>query len=290
MKKKLVTVASVTLAIQIGVAFDYPVQLVPFTDVRFTGGFWQQRQATNSLFTVPFAIDQCESSLRLKNFDLAAETMRRRAAGETNFQNQPPTQYPFDDSDVYKVIEGASFNLSISPNPALQQKLDGFISRVAAAQEPDGYLYTWRTMHPDSPAHKWIHQQRWVNDPKSSHELYNLGHLYEAGVAHAAATGETNLLGVCLKSAGLVWRDFGDGNTRMPPGHEVVEMGLCKLYRVTGDARYLDLAKFFIESRGFGGRFDADLHRAGVGCLDRARGGLDARHVRKVMQEALASP
>jgi len=234
-------------------AADYPVKPVPFTNVRFTRGFWQQRQATNSVVTVPFALQQCETSLRLNNFDLAAETMRRRAAGETNFQNQPASHYPFDDSDVYKAIEGASFDLSICPDPALQQKLDGFITRIAAAQEPDGYLYTWRTMHPDSPAHPWINQQRWLNDPQSSHELYSLGHLYEAGVAHAAATGETNLLNTCFKSAELIWHDFGDGKTRMPPGHEVIEMGLCKLYRVTGDPRYLDLAKLFLESRGYGG-------------------------------------
>lgn len=232
---------------------DYPVKPAPFTDVRFTGGFWQQRQATNSVVTVPFALQQCEAAMRMKNFDLAAETMRRRSAGETNFQNKAASHYPFDDSDVYKVIEGASFNLSIYPDPALRQKLDGFIARITAAQEPDGYLYTWRTMHPDSPAHPWINQQRWLNDPQSSHELYSLGHLYEAGVANAAATGETNLLNTCFKSAELIWHDFGDGKTRMPPGHEVIEMGLSRLYRVTGDPRYLDLAKFFLESRGHGG-------------------------------------
>ncbi|SPE59555.1 conserved exported hypothetical protein [Verrucomicrobia bacterium] len=250
-KNLLLLVSSGGLVVTARGAADYPVQPVPFTNVRFTEGFWQQRQATNSLVTVPFALQQCETSQRLKNFDLAAETMRRRAGGESHFQNQPATTFPFDDSDVYKAMEGACFNLSVHPEPAQQQQLDGYIARIGAAQEPDGYLYTWRTMHPDSPAHAWINQQRWLNDPELSHELYNLGHLYEAGAAHRAATGETNLLSICLKSAELVWRDFGDGKTRMAPGHEEIEIGLCKLYRVTGDQRYLELAKFFLESRGY---------------------------------------
>ena len=99
-------------------ASDYPVQPVPFTQVRLTGGLLANRQATNNAVTMPFALGQCESSKRVLNFDLAAETMRRRAAGETNFQNKPPTEYPFDDSDVYKAIEGSAFCLSVKPDPA----------------------------------------------------------------------------------------------------------------------------------------------------------------------------
>lgn len=230
---------------------DYPVKPIPFTDVRITGGVLQARQATNAAVTAPFALAQCESSLRIKNFELATETMKRRAAGETNFQNKPPTIYPFDDSDVFKAIEGVSFCLSVQPNPALEAKVAEFVKKIAAAQEPDGYLYTWRTMHPDSPAHEWIHQQRWLNDPKISHELYNIGHLYEAGVAHQQATGSRELLDVCLKSAELVDREFSDGEPRIAPGHQVIEMGLAKLYRATGDPRYIKLAKIFIEARGY---------------------------------------
>lgn len=234
-------------------ASDYPLRPVPFTDVRITGGVLQQRQATNSAVTLPFALQQCESSKRLINFDLAAETMRRRAAGETTFQNKPPTQYPFDDSDVFKALEGASFCLSLEKNPALEAQLDGYIKRIAAAQEPDGYLYTWRTMHPDSSAHEWIDRQRWLKDPQVSHELYNIGHLYEAGVAHAQATGNRSLLDICLKSAELVHKDFGDGEPRIAPGHQVIEMGMAKLFRQTGDPRWIALARFFIEARGHGG-------------------------------------
>ena len=234
-------------------AADYPVQPVPFTAVRVTGGFWQAKQEVNRTVTVPFALQQCEQSGRLRNFDLAAETMRRRTAGEKDFQNQPPTIYPFDDTDAYKAIEGAAYVLSRQPDAALDRQLDGWIARITAAQEPDGYLYTFRTMHPDSPGHKWVGLQRWEKDPELSHELYNAGHLYEAGVAHYQATGKRTLLEVCLKNAELLWRDFGDGQRRLAPGHEIVEMGLVKLYRVTGDGRWLKLAQIFLDARGPGG-------------------------------------
>lgn len=241
------------LAVFAGRAADYPVQPVPFTAVKISGGFWHSRQETNRNVTLPFALQQCEDSKRLDNFDLAAETLRRRAAGETNFQNKPLTIYPFDDSDVYKTIEGGAFCLSLKSDPASAQRLDSFIARIAAAQEADGYLYTFRTMHPDAPVHEWISQKRWVKDPELSHELYNLGHLYEAGAAYSLATGKTNFLNVCLKSAELLQRDFGNGELRIAPGHQVVEMGLAKLYRVTGDQRWIDLAKYFLDVRGPGG-------------------------------------
>ncbi|MDB6095364.1 MAG: hypothetical protein JWM32_2926 [Verrucomicrobia bacterium] len=241
-------------------AKDYPVQPVPFTAVRVTGGFWQARQETNRTVTVPFALRQCEETGRLKNFDLAAETRRRRAAGEATFQNKPVTIYPFDDSDVYKVIEGAAYSLSTTPDPVLDGKLDEWIARITAAQEPDGYLYTFRTMHPDAPVQEWISPQRWLNDPDLSHEIYNLGHLYEAGVAHFQATGKRSLLDACLRSAELLWKDFGDRTLRIAPGHQVIEMGLAKLYRVTGDARWIELAQVFLEARGPGGKEYSQQH------------------------------
>jgi DUF1680 family protein len=242
-------------------AADYPVQPVPFTSVHITGGFWQRKQEINRTVTLPFALQQCEDSGRLKNFDLAAETMRRRAAGEKDFQIQPPTLFPFDDTDAYKAIEGASYVLSMQRDPALEQRLDGWIARIAAAQEPDGYLYTFRTMHPDSPGHKWVGQKRWEKDPELSHELYCAGHLYEAGVAHFQATGKRTLLDICLRNAELLWHDFGDRRLRIAPGHQIVEMGLVKLYRVTNDARFLTLAQIFLDARGPGGPTYNQLHK-----------------------------
>ncbi|MCC6234426.1 MAG: glycoside hydrolase family 127 protein, partial [Verrucomicrobiales bacterium] len=239
-------------------AADYPIQPVPFTQVRLTGGLLHDRQATNARVTMPFALGQCESSKRLINFDLAADTLRRRAAGEAAFQNKPPTEFPFDDSDVFKAIEGAAFCLSVSPDPAIATQIEGMIRRIAAAQEPDGYLYTWRTMHPDQPAHAWIDQKRWLKDSDLSHELYNLGHLFEAAVAHEKATGSKALLEVALKSAALVKKDFGPGKLRIAPGHQVIEMGLAKLYRVTGNPEFLELAKYFLDARGHGSPYSQD--------------------------------
>lgn len=250
--KPWLALALCAAASTLGAASDYPVKPVPFTDVRLTSGLLHDRQATNAAVTLPFALGQCESSGRMKNFDLAAETMRRRSAGEKDFQNKPPTQYPFDDSDVFKALEGAAFCLSVQTNPAVAERMNEFIKRIAAAQEPDGYLYTWRTMHPDSPAHAWIDPKRWRKDPQLSHELYNLGHLYEAGVAHAQATGSRALLDVCLKSAELIQHDFGDRTLRIAPGHEVIEIGFAKLYRETGDPRWIELAKIFLDARGYG--------------------------------------
>ena len=249
---RLLTVVIVAQA-AVAMAADYPIQPVPFTAVRITDGFWRSRQETNRVVTAPYAFKQCEETKRVENFDLAAETIRRRAAGETNFQNKPLTIYPFDDSDVYKAIEGASFCLQLAKDPELEKRLDGYIARIAAAQEPDGYLYTFRTMHPDSPAHDWVDQKRWMKDPDLSHELYNIGHLYEAGFAHSQATGKSNLFDICLKSANLVYRDFGVNKLRIAPGHQVIEMGLAKLYRATGDKRFIDLAKYFLDIRGPGG-------------------------------------
>lgn len=253
---------SLLAALAVTPAFaDYPVTPVPFTATRITGGFWKPRQDINRDVTLPYAFQQCESTNRVKNFDLAAEVMRRRAHGEPGFQLKPQSMYPFDDSDVYKDIEGASYILGQKADPELDRKLDALIARIAAAQEPDGYLYTWRTMHPDSPVHEWIDARRWLKDPELSHELYDLGHLYEAGTAHFLATGKRTLLDVCLRSAELLYRDFGQNRLKIAPGHQVVEMGLVKLYRVTGDRRWLELARYFLDVRGPGGDPYNQLHQ-----------------------------
>jgi uncharacterized protein len=223
---------------------DYPVQPVPFTAVHLTDVFWAPRIETNRQVTIPFAFQQCELSGRVDNFERAAKALRGEA-----LTNTKPPGYPFDDTDLYKVIEGASYVLSVHPDPKLDAYVDGMIAKIAAAQEPDGYLYTTRTINPESP-HRWAGKERWELERDDSHELYNLGHLYEAAAAHFQATGKRTLLDVAIKSANLLIDTFGPGKQSIWPGHQITEMGLAKLYRVTGNDRYLSLAKFMLDERG----------------------------------------
>src|SRR6478736_1721634 len=223
---------------------DYPVKPVPFTAVHISDTFWAPRIEINRTVTIPFAFGKNEETGRVGNFERAAEVLQ----GHPPADRKPPG-YPFDDTDIYKVLEGASYSLSVQPNPQLSAYLDRMIATIASAQEPDGYLYTARTIDPAHP-HKWSGQERWVNEKVDSHELYDLGHLYEAAVAHYQATGERSLLDVALRTANLLTTTFGPGKQSIWPGHEITEMGLAKLYRVTGDERYLALARFMLDQRG----------------------------------------
>src|SRR5436190_2770183 len=157
---------------------DYPVKPVAFTAVHFKDAFWAPRIETNRLVTIPFAFEQCEKSGRVDNFERAAAALR----GE-ELTNKRPPPYPFDDTDPYKVLEGASYALAVQPDPKMKAYLDELIAKIAAAQEKDGYLYTTRTINPENP-HRWAGHERWQMDPIDSHELYNAGHLFEAAVAH----------------------------------------------------------------------------------------------------------
>ncbi|MCL4811872.1 MAG: glycoside hydrolase family 127 protein [Vicinamibacteraceae bacterium] len=223
---------------------DYPVQPVPFTSVHLDDHFWRPRIDINREDTIPFAFQMCEQTGRVNNFIRAARVLR----GEKLEDTKPPG-YPFDDSDVFKVIEGASYALSVHPDPKLDAYLDDLIAKIGAAQEKDGYLYTTRTIDPKHP-HPWAGPERWVLEKDDSHELYNLGHLYEAAVAHYQATGKRSLLDIALRTADLLTETFGPGKKAIWPGHQNTEMGLVKLYRVTGEPRYLELAKFMLDVRG----------------------------------------
>ena len=226
-------------------AKDYPIQPVNFTKVKVTDHFWAPRIALNQKVTIPIALDQCYKTGRVENFKIAAKITKGK------FQSE----FPFDDSDVYKIIEGASYSLQTNPDARLEKRIDSLIYYISKAQEPDGYLYTNRTI--DSlHMHKWVGRKRWEKDPELSHELYNLGHLYEAAYAHFLATGKRTLLDVAIKSANLVDRDFGVGKLSYYPGHQVIEMGLAKLYRITGEERYLKLAKFFLDCRRGGNEYN----------------------------------
>jgi len=224
---------------------DYPIQSVDFTRVKLTDQFWLPRIETNRTVTIPASFARCESTGRVKNFVMAAQKSGKFC-----------TTFPFDDTDIYKTIEGASFSLATYPDKKLEAYLDSLITIIGKAQEPDGYLYTARTIDPEHP-HAWAGKERWVKERELSHELYNAGHLYEAAVAHYLATKKRNLLDIALKNADLVCSVFGPDKMHVAPGHEIVEMGLVKLYRVTGKQTYLSTAKFFIDERGHYKGYDA---------------------------------
>ncbi|HPW18652.1 MAG TPA: glycoside hydrolase family 127 protein [Candidatus Aminicenantes bacterium] len=225
-------------------ALDYPIRPVPFTDVRFADAFWAPRLETNRTVSVPYALRMNEETGRVDNFRKAAGLMAGAYKGKR-----------YNDSDVYKAMEAAAYTLRLHPDAALGKTLDDLVALIARAQEPDGYLYTARTVDPARPA-PGSGPGRWSN-LRVSHELYNVGHMYEAAVAHFQATGERSFLEIAEKNAALLLRTFGPGpgQRRGFPGHQEIEIGLAKLYRVTGKRAYLDLAKFFLDERGryFGG-------------------------------------
>ena len=225
----------------------YSIDPVPFTSVKVSDSFWGQRLKASREVTIPLAFSKCEETGRYRNFELAAhpsDTMK-------------VTGYSFDDTDVYKTIEGASYLLQTYPDKQLAHYMDSVLDIVAAAQEPDGYLYTARTMNPKHP-HEWAGNKRWEKVEELSHEFYNLGHMVEGAIAHYQATGSRKFLDIVIRYADCVCREIGDGKGQVVrvPGHQIAEMALAKLYLVTGDQKYLDQAKFFLDKRGYTSRKD----------------------------------
>ena len=246
MKKLVLGLAAV--ATGLCMAGDYPFQPADMTNVAIRAGFWYPRFETNRLVTVRTDFQKSEETGRLENFRAAG----RRAA--TGFRG-----IPFDDSDVYKIIEGAAYTLSTHPDPKLEKYLDDLIGHIAKAQEPDGYLYTARTLGYNFTKDGRARHGRMMGPTRwsylaHSHELYNIGHMYEAAVAYYQVTGKRTLLDVAIRSADMVDRVFGPAPTQLKEtsGHEEIELALCKLYRVTGEERYLRLAKFLLDRRGQG--------------------------------------
>ena len=231
----------------------YPIDPVPFTSVKVApDSFWGQRLKASREVTIPLAFSKCESEGRYENFVKAEKQMH----SPVNLGYEVKG-YSFDDTDVYKTIEGASYVLQTYPDKKLEAYIDSVLVIVAAAQEPDGYLYTARTMNPEHP-HEWAGDKRWVNDEELSHELYNLGHMVEGAVAHWQATGKRNFLDIAIRYADCVVREVGarPGQARVIPGHQIAEMALAKLYLATGEKKYLDEAKFFLDERGKTGHND----------------------------------
>jgi len=220
----------------------YPITPVPFTAVKVTDSFWGQRLKASREVTIPLAFKKCEETGRYENFIKAAHPS----------DSYKEEGFTFDDTDVYKTIEGASYSMQTFPNKKLAKYIDSVLTIVAKAQEPDGYLYTYRTMNPKHP-HEWVGSKRWEKEEDLSHELYNLGHMIEGAVAHYQATGKKNFLNIAMKYADCAAREIGDkpGQVVVVPGHQIAEMALAKLYVITGKKKYIDLAKFFLDKRSY---------------------------------------
>ena len=217
---------------------DSPLRAVPFEKVKLTDSFWRPRLSTNRTVTIPHILRQNEETGRLDNFKKAAGLLPGEYQGRR-----------FNDTDIYKVIEAASYALAQEYDPALDSEIDELIGLIEGAQEDDGYLFPARTIDPEKPA-PGVGVERWVHESAGSHELYNAGHLIEAAVAHYRATGKRRLLDVAIRFADLVDRDFGPEARRDVPGHEEIELALVRLADATGDARYVELARFFLDERG----------------------------------------
>ena len=254
MKRELIIILSIILALMANAKPDksqnhgYPINPTPFTSVKLADGFWGERLKACRLTTIPLAFNKCEETGRYHNFENATHPSDTIHVGG----------FSFDDTDVYKTIEGASYILQTYPDKKLENYIDSVLTIVAAAQEPDGYLYTSRTMNPKHP-HEWAGSKRWETVEILSHEFYNLGHMVEGAIAHYQATGKRNFLDIAIRYADCVCREIGPdkGQLVRVPGHQIAEMALAKLYIVTGNEKYLRQAKFFLDMRGRTSRTDA---------------------------------
>jgi len=233
----------------------YPYTQVPFTAVKITPNtFWGDRIQAAREVTIPLAFSKCESEHRYKNFEMAAYTLqhpRHPGLQTPEWDVAKFMGFSFDDTDVYKTIEGASYVLQTYPDAKLKAYIDSVLDVVAAAQESDGYLYTARTINPQHP-HGWAANKRWAAEEHASHELYNLGHMVDAACAHYQATGSTKFLDIAKRYADCVVREVGPnaGQACVVPGHQIAEMALARLYVLTGEKKYLDEAKFLLDYRG----------------------------------------
>jgi DUF1680 family protein len=204
---------------------------VDFSRVKINDNFWSPRLKNHVMHTLPVCIDQIENRTgRIRNFENAANRSGEHSG------------IFYDDSDVYKALEGMAYSLINNPDPELEKKADEWIDKFAAAQEPDGYINTFYTLTGL--------ERRWTNMDK--HEMYCAGHMIEAAVAYYKATGKRKLLDVSIRMADHMMEHFGPGKRHWVPGHEEIELALVKLYEVTNEEKYLDFAYWLLEERGRG--------------------------------------
>ena len=207
------------------------IEQIDFSHVKINDNFWSPRLSKHVSATLPVCIDQIDNQTgRIRNFENAAK-------GEGEHSG-----IFFDDSDVYKALEGMAYSLINNPDPELEKKADEWIDKFAAAQQPDGYINTFYTLTGLD--------KRWTNMDK--HEMYCAGHMIEAGVAYYQATGKRKLLDVCIRMADHMMSQFGPGKRHWVPGHEEIELALVKLYQTTQEQKYLDFAYWLLEERGHG--------------------------------------
>lgn len=207
------------------------IEQIDFSHVKINDNFWSPRLSKHVSATLPVCIDQIENQTgRIHNFENAAK-------GEGEHSG-----IFFDDSDVYKALEGMAYSLINNPDPELEKKADEWIDKFAAAQQPDGYINSFYTLTGLD--------KRWTNMDK--HEMYCAGHMIEAGVAYYQATGKRKLLDVCIRMADHMMSQFGPGKRHWVPGHEEIELALVKLYQTTQEQKYLDFAYWLLEERGHG--------------------------------------
>lgn len=207
------------------------IEQIDFSHVKINDNFWSPRLSKHVSATLPVCIDQIENQTgRIRNFENAA-----KGGGEHS-------GIFFDDSDVYKALEGMAYSLINNPDPELEKKADEWIDKFAAAQQPDGYINTFYTLTGLD--------KRWTNMDK--HEMYCAGHMIEAGVAYYQATGKRKLLDVCIRMTDHMMSQFGPGKRHWVPGHEEIELALVKLYQTTQEQKYLDFAYWLLEERGHG--------------------------------------
>ena len=221
------------------------IKQVPFTDVQVNDQFWKQRLDVMRNTTIRYAFQKVSDAGQIRNFEYAGKIVSGEAqVGDLTFQSGQP----YDDAEVYKVLEGASYVLTTQANASLEEYCDEVIDKICSAQEPDGYIQTNFTIH--NPLHPWYDGAKWKGDWNLSHETFNVAELVEAGIAYYLATGKDKLLNCAKRAADNMLDVFNEDGIKMAPGHAVVEMALVRLYELTREERYLQGCKFFLDCRG----------------------------------------